>query len=147
MFDSDLEAKSAPRTRRMFIASAAATLGGLALWSWKKSRLVEVVAATDGVVMSVKGAMTPESLNTPVKPRADVVYLLDDRGWYYRYSHMVIIDPAITLGAKVKMVPVALPMPFAGVALVQIDLEKRSVESVLALSPAEPRPGHASVGK
>jgi peptide-methionine (R)-S-oxide reductase len=45
MFDSDLEAKSAPRTRRMFITSAAATLGGLALWSWKKSRPVEVVAA------------------------------------------------------------------------------------------------------
>jgi peptide-methionine (R)-S-oxide reductase len=45
MFDSDLEAKSAPRTRRMFITSAAATLAGLALWSWKKSRPVEVVAA------------------------------------------------------------------------------------------------------
>jgi peptide-methionine (R)-S-oxide reductase len=45
MFDSDLEAKSAVRTRRMFIASAAAALGGLALWSWKKSRPVEVVAA------------------------------------------------------------------------------------------------------
>jgi len=45
MFDSDTEAKGAARTRRMFIASAAATLGGLVLWSWKKSRTVEVAAA------------------------------------------------------------------------------------------------------
>jgi len=45
MFDSDLQAKGAPRTRRMFLASAATTLGGLALWSWKKSRTVEVAAA------------------------------------------------------------------------------------------------------
>ncbi len=45
MFDSDLEAKGAARTRRMFLASAAATLGGLVLWSWKKSRPVEVAAA------------------------------------------------------------------------------------------------------
>jgi peptide-methionine (R)-S-oxide reductase len=34
MFDSDLDRK-AP-TRRLFVASAAAALGGLALWSWKK---------------------------------------------------------------------------------------------------------------
>jgi peptide-methionine (R)-S-oxide reductase len=44
MFDSDLERRGAARTRRMFLGSAA-TLGGLALWSWKKSRVVEVVAA------------------------------------------------------------------------------------------------------
>jgi peptide-methionine (R)-S-oxide reductase len=34
MFDSDLDHK-AP-TRRLFLASSAAALGGLALWSWKK---------------------------------------------------------------------------------------------------------------
>jgi peptide-methionine (R)-S-oxide reductase len=45
MFDSDLESPGAARTRRMFLGSAAATLGGLALWSWRKSRVVEVVAA------------------------------------------------------------------------------------------------------
>jgi len=45
MFDSELEAEGAGRTRRIFLASAAVTLGGLALWSWKKSRVVEVVAA------------------------------------------------------------------------------------------------------
>jgi len=45
MFDSELHSEGVLRTRRMFLASAAATLGGLALWSWKKSRLVQVVAA------------------------------------------------------------------------------------------------------
>jgi hypothetical protein len=39
---------------------------------------------------------------TPVQPRYDVVYLLDDRGWYYRYSHMQTIDPAMQPGASVK---------------------------------------------
>jgi hypothetical protein len=40
---------------------------------------------------------------TPIGPRYDVVYLLDDRGWYYRYSHMESIDPAIKPGATVKL--------------------------------------------
>ena len=39
---------------------------------------------------------------TPVRPRYDVVYLRDDRGWYYRYSHMQTIDPAIKPGSTVK---------------------------------------------
>jgi hypothetical protein len=38
-----------------------------------------------------------------VKPRADVVYLRDDRGWYYRYSHLDSIDPCAKLGARVKL--------------------------------------------
>ncbi|HEY6337064.1 MAG TPA: peptide-methionine (R)-S-oxide reductase MsrB [Candidatus Sulfotelmatobacter sp.] len=45
MFSSDFERQGAPRTRRMFLATAAATVGGLALWSWKKSSVVEVAAA------------------------------------------------------------------------------------------------------
>ncbi|HZK80837.1 MAG TPA: PKD domain-containing protein [Humisphaera sp.] len=66
-------------------------------------RLVDVVAATDGVVVSSGMTMKSGYLNTPVRPRADVVYLLDDRGWYYRYSHLFTIDPAMKLGEKVKM--------------------------------------------
>ena len=48
-------------------------------------------------------ARLPGHEDTPVRPRYDVVYLLDDRGWYYRYSHMQAIDPAITPGAVVRM--------------------------------------------
>lgn len=65
--------------------------------------LVEVVAATDGVVVSSGKDTIPDFKDTPVRPRYDVVYLLDARGWYYRYSHLHTIDPAIKLGAAVKM--------------------------------------------
>lgn len=65
--------------------------------------LTEVVAATDGLVVSVSEKTLPGYSLTPVRPRYDVVYLLDERGWYYRYSHLHTIDPAITLGSRVKM--------------------------------------------
>ena len=64
--------------------------------------LVEVVAATDGEVVSSGKDAAPDA-EPPVKPRYDVVYLRDARGWYYRYSHLHTIDPAIQVGAKVKM--------------------------------------------
>lgn len=64
--------------------------------------LTEVVAATDGLVVSVAGQTLPDYAGTPARPRYDVVYLLDDRGWYYRYSHMESIDAGIKLGQRVK---------------------------------------------
>ena len=61
--------------------------------------LVEVVAATDGLVVSVGELVLDEhKQNTPVSPRYDVVYLLDGRGWYYRYSHLKQIDKTIVPG-------------------------------------------------
>jgi murein DD-endopeptidase MepM/ murein hydrolase activator NlpD len=65
--------------------------------------LVEVVAATDGLVVSVAEKTLPGYALTPVRPRYDVVYVLDDRGWYYRYSHLHLIDPAIRMGSRVTM--------------------------------------------
>ena len=50
--------------------------------------LVEVIAATDGIVVSSGTARMTGHDDSPARPRYDVVYLLDDRGWYYRYSHM-----------------------------------------------------------
>ncbi|MBG88239.1 MAG: hypothetical protein CMO80_15230 [Verrucomicrobiales bacterium] len=65
--------------------------------------LVEIVAAVDGLVVSSAGETMPEHrLNTPVGPRYDVVYLFDERGWYYRNSHLKTIDPAIKPGVRVK---------------------------------------------
>jgi murein DD-endopeptidase MepM/ murein hydrolase activator NlpD len=64
---------------------------------------VDVVAATDGLVVSSGKAILPGYEKSPAKPRYDVIYLLDDRGWYYRYSHLYSIHPAIKPGAKVKM--------------------------------------------
>ncbi len=65
--------------------------------------LVEVFAATDGLVVSSGNARWPGHEDSPIEPRYDVVYLLDGRGWYYRYSHMKTIDPAMKPGAKVTM--------------------------------------------
>jgi murein DD-endopeptidase MepM/ murein hydrolase activator NlpD len=65
--------------------------------------LVEVVSATDGLVVSSGKAALPGYDDSPVKPRYDVVYVLDARGWYYRYSHLHTIDPDVTPGARLKM--------------------------------------------
>ena len=67
--------------------------------------LIEVVAATDALVVSAGNRILEghEPLSgSPVAPRYDVLYLLDERGWYYRYSHLHSFDPAIRAGEKVK---------------------------------------------
>ena len=65
--------------------------------------MVEVVAATAARVISSGNEVLPGYGDSPVKPRYDVVYLLDDRGWYYRYSHLQTIDPAMHPGAQVSI--------------------------------------------
>lgn len=61
--------------------------------------LVEVVAATDARVVSVgEIVLDGHKKDTPISPRYDVVYLLDGRGWYYRYSHLKEIDKNIVPG-------------------------------------------------
>ena len=65
--------------------------------------MAEVVAATEGLVVSSGKDVLPGYKETPVSPRYDVVYVLDQCGWYYRYSHMISIDQAIRPGAKVRM--------------------------------------------
>jgi murein DD-endopeptidase MepM/ murein hydrolase activator NlpD len=65
--------------------------------------LVEVVSATDGLVVSSGKAVLPGHQDSPVQPRYDVVYVLDGRGWYYRYSHLHSIDAEVTPGARLKM--------------------------------------------
>ncbi len=66
--------------------------------------LVEVIAATDALVVSVGDTVLEgHKQDTPVSPRYDVVYLLDARGWYYRYSHLKEIDKRLAPGRMVKM--------------------------------------------
>jgi len=48
--------------------------------------LIDVVAATDGRVASSGLDVAPGEETSPVEKRYDVVYLVDRRGWYYRYS-------------------------------------------------------------
>jgi murein DD-endopeptidase MepM/ murein hydrolase activator NlpD len=65
--------------------------------------MVEVIAATSGRVVSAGKEVLPGYQGTPVAPRYDVVYLLDDRGWFYRYSHLQSFDAAIKPGATVAL--------------------------------------------
>ena len=64
--------------------------------------MVDVLAATDGVVVSAGTLRMSGFEDTPSRPRYDVLYILDDQGWYYRYSHLKTIDPAIEPGAVVR---------------------------------------------
>lgn len=65
--------------------------------------LIDVVAATHGRVISSGKEILPGYEDSPAKPRYDVVYLLDERGWYYRYSHLYSIDPAVRPGAQIAI--------------------------------------------
>lgn len=66
-------------------------------------KLTEVVSATDGLVVSAANQTLPGYEDTPVRQRYDVVYLLDDRGFYYRYSHFHQIDPEVRIGKHVRL--------------------------------------------
>ncbi len=65
--------------------------------------LAPVIAATDAlVVQRGMDVLEGHGEDTPTSPRYDVVYLMDGRGWYYRYSHLKEIAPNIQLGAVIK---------------------------------------------
>ena len=69
--------------------------------------MVEIVAATDALVVSsgldvLAGHRRADDPETPVAERYDVVYLRDNQGWYYRYSHMQEIDRQIVPGRTIR---------------------------------------------
>lgn len=63
---------------------------------------IEVVSATDGLVVAARTECLPGYEDSPVRPRYDVLYVLDAQGWYYRYSHFYTIDETIRPGVKVQ---------------------------------------------
>jgi murein DD-endopeptidase MepM/ murein hydrolase activator NlpD len=65
--------------------------------------MVDVVAATDGLVVSSGNERLPGDEDAPVTPRYDVVYVRDERGWFYRYSHLKTIEPEVRPGESVRM--------------------------------------------
>lgn len=60
----------------------------------------EIVAATDGLVVVAGTQILDEyrTADTPAKPRYDDVWVMDGRGWFYRYSHLQKIDPQVIPG-------------------------------------------------
>ncbi|MCA9028607.1 MAG: PKD domain-containing protein [Planctomycetaceae bacterium] len=66
--------------------------------------LVDVLAATDARIVSLGTDVLPgHEMDSPVEPRYDVIYLLDERGWYYRYSHLQSFVEGLKLGDRVAM--------------------------------------------
>ena len=63
----------------------------------------EIVSATDGLVVSSFGETMEGFDDFPGDIRTDVVYILNDLGWYIRYSHLDSTDPAIKTGTRVKL--------------------------------------------
>ncbi|MDP8223670.1 MAG: PKD domain-containing protein [Candidatus Lernaella stagnicola] len=64
-----------------------------------------VVAAAPGTVVLAGGEVLPGYEETPARlqgPRRDVVFVLDERGWYYRYSHLDSIAPNVFLGQQLR---------------------------------------------
>lgn len=66
-------------------------------------KITPVIAATDGLVVQLGNNHLSKQDHPPILPRYDVIYLRDDRGWYYRYSHLSSFDSQIKLGKRVKM--------------------------------------------
>ncbi|MBM3786644.1 MAG: hypothetical protein FJW30_19975 [Acidobacteria bacterium] len=83
------------RSRQKVYYHAGLDLGGAETFA-------EVLAATDGQVVSLgKEVLAGHEKGTPVAKRYDVIYLLDSRGWYYRYSHLHSFAPGLHLGQRV----------------------------------------------
>ena len=67
-----------------------------------------IIAAVTGWVVLADGEVLPGYENTPARLendisgfRRDVVFVQDERGWFYRYSHLHSIAPSIELGQRV----------------------------------------------
>src|SRR3989454_4956127 len=65
--------------------------------------MVDVIAEAAGRVISAGKEILPDYDDSPAKPRYDVIYLLDDRRWYHRYSHLQTIDSAVKPGAQIAL--------------------------------------------
>lgn len=65
--------------------------------------MIDIVAASDALVVAAGIDILPGHEDNPVNPRYDVVSLLDDRGWYHRYSHLRAIAPSVRPGERVQM--------------------------------------------
>lgn len=67
--------------------------------------MVDVLAATSGLVVGVGKAMLDSvKANARLVPEHnDTIWVLDERGWYHRYTHLYSFDPSVKLGGRVDM--------------------------------------------
>ena len=67
--------------------------------------LDEVVAASDGLIISAGGKTLPEYPDLPFYQQSSyaTVYVLDAHGWIYRYTHLKSIDRSLRIGERIKI--------------------------------------------
>jgi murein DD-endopeptidase MepM/ murein hydrolase activator NlpD len=61
----------------------------------------EIIAAAGGLVVSSNNEVLEGYEDLPGDVRPDVIWIVDGRGWYYRYSHLDSIEPDIVPGARI----------------------------------------------
>src|SRR5262249_56275319 len=67
--------------------------------------LDQVVCASDGLVISARGKTLAEHPNLPFYQQSSpaTAYMVDARGWIYRYTHLKSVDPTVRLGGRIKI--------------------------------------------
>jgi murein DD-endopeptidase MepM/ murein hydrolase activator NlpD len=67
--------------------------------------VVDVLAATSGVVVGLGNAVVEQEKNNPSLDHQtnDTIWVKDERGWYHRYTHLYSFDPSVKLGGQVRM--------------------------------------------
>jgi murein DD-endopeptidase MepM/ murein hydrolase activator NlpD len=67
--------------------------------------LVDVIATTDGLVVGLGTAVIDKEKDNAAldKEFNETIWVLDERGWYHRYTHLYSFDPAVKLGGRVVM--------------------------------------------
>ena len=65
--------------------------------------LVDVIAATDGLVVGLGTAVIDKVKDNPAIDNEfnDTIWVEDERGWYHRYTHLYSYDPSVKLGGRV----------------------------------------------
>jgi hypothetical protein len=65
----------------------------------------QVVSACDGLVISARGKTLAEYPGLPFYQQSSyaTVYVIDARGWIYRYTHLESVDPSVHLGERIKI--------------------------------------------
>ena len=67
--------------------------------------MVDILAATSGLVVGVgKAVLDSEKDNASIdRQYNDTIWVLDERGWYHRYTHLYSFDPSVKLGGRVEI--------------------------------------------
>jgi hypothetical protein len=66
--------------------------------------MVDVLSATDGLVVFAGDSILVGYENSPMYSlRPDVIYIKDDRDWFYRYSHLWATHPGLKTGMRINM--------------------------------------------